>query len=64
MRIAIGSDHAGFDLKQNIVQYLKSRHEVRTLEHTVQNLAIFQIMQKKSVKLFLKVNMKEGFLFV
>jgi len=29
MKIAIDSDHAGFKLKQNIVQYLKSKHDVK-----------------------------------
>jgi ribose 5-phosphate isomerase B len=29
MKIAIGSDHAGFYLKQDIVQYLKSKHEIK-----------------------------------
>jgi len=29
MKIAIGSDHAGFQLKQDIIKYLKSRHEVK-----------------------------------
>jgi ribose 5-phosphate isomerase B len=29
MKIAIGSDHAGFELKQNIIQYLKSKHEIK-----------------------------------
>jgi ribose 5-phosphate isomerase B len=30
MKIAIGSDHAGFDLKQNIIQYLKKlKYEIK-----------------------------------
>ena len=29
MKIAIGSDHAGFYLKQNIIQYIKLKHEVK-----------------------------------
>jgi len=29
MKIAIGSDHAGFELKEQIIQYLKSKHEIK-----------------------------------
>jgi len=29
MKIAIGSDHVGFELKQDIVRYLKSKHEIK-----------------------------------
>ncbi len=29
MKIAIGSDHAGFELKRNIVHYLKPKHDIK-----------------------------------
>ena len=29
MKIAIGSDHVGFELKQKIIQYLKSKYEIK-----------------------------------
>lgn len=29
MKIAIGSDHAGFELKKQVIQFLKLKHEVK-----------------------------------
>jgi ribose 5-phosphate isomerase B len=29
MKIAIGSDHAGFELKQAVIKYLKLKHEIK-----------------------------------
>jgi ribose 5-phosphate isomerase B len=29
MKIAIGSDHAGFELKEKIIQFLKLKHEIK-----------------------------------
>jgi ribose 5-phosphate isomerase B len=62
MRIAIGSDHAGFDLKQNIVQYLKSRHEVKDFGTYISESCDFPDYAKKVCEVVSKGEYERGIL--
>ena len=46
-KIAIASDHAGFELKQLLIESLSSDLEIEDLGTDSLNLVIFQIMQRK-----------------
>jgi len=62
MKIAIGSDHAGFELKQSIIQYLKSKHDIKDFGTYNSESCDFPDYAKKVCEAISKGEYKRGIL--
>ncbi len=62
MKIAIASDHGGYNLKQKIVEYLKDRYEITDFGTNSLDSCDYPIYAKKVVNAILNKNYERGIL--
>lgn len=63
MKIAVGSDHCGFEMKQKLIPYIKEKHEVEDFGCYTPDMVDFPDIARKICKEILEGRAERGIMF-